>query len=171
MYPHLSVPTSGSQTAPDSGPTELEVLLLPPPRPKHPGSLFLPETTHQTHPLAFKHCQHPGHSPDPGEQHRIPLQASLEGSRSTTRPRAPCYPAWGHVTPTRELGGMKRALPDPLPQSLLFNQICVIREPRKTLRTATGSHLAPSQVSLALIPLSREKGYLLRTGPPDPGFP
>lgn len=66
---------------------------------------------------------------------------------------------------------MKRALPDPLPQTLLFHQICVIHEPGKALRMATGSHLAPSQVSLALIPLHREEGYLVRAGPPDPGFP
>lgn len=75
VYPYLSILTSGSQAAHDSGPTELEVLLLPPPHPKHPGSLFLPETTHQTHPPAFKHCQHPGHSPDP----RRPAPHTPEG--------------------------------------------------------------------------------------------
>ena len=171
VYPHLSVPTSGSQTTPDSGPTELEVLLLPPPPPKHPGSLFLPETTHQTHPLAFKHCQHPGHSPRPWRAAPHTPAGKSGGQQVNHQTPGPLLPRLGHVSPTRELGGMKHALPDPLPQSLVFNQICVIREPGKALRMATGCHLAPSQVSLALILLHREKGYLLRTGPPDPGFP
>ena len=72
---------------------------------------------------------------------------------------------------TWELGGMKCAFPVPLLQNLLFNQICVIHEPGKALRRVTGSHLVPSGVSLALIPLHREKGRLVRAGPPDPGFP
>lgn len=85
-----------------------------------------------------------------GDQHCIPLQARLEGSRSTARAGASCYSTWGHMSLTWELGGMKCAFPVPLPQNLPFSQICVIHEPG-SWRKVTGSHLPPSRVSLALI--------------------
>lgn len=151
VYPYLSVLTSGSQAAPDSGPTELEVLLLRPPHPKHLGacSSQRPHIRLTHRPLNIVNTQATAQTQ--GDQHSIPLQARLEGSRSTARTGASCYSAWGRMSLTWELGGMKCAFPVPLPQNLLFNQICVIHEPGKALRKVTGSHLSPSQVSLALI--------------------
>ena len=150
VYPYLSVLTSGSQAAPDSGPTELEVLLLRPPRPKHPGSLFLPETTHQTHPPAFKHCQHLGHSPDPRRPALHTPAGKAGGQQVNRQSRGLLLFHLGPHEPHLGAGRHEVCFPVPLPQNLPFSQICVIHEPG-SWRKVTGSHLPPSRVSLALI--------------------
>ena len=127
VYSHLSILTKGSQTGRDSGSADASS----PPAPLNTQGVSSSQRLHirlTQGPFNIANTQATAQTQ--GNQHHIPLQASLKGSKSSTRSQTPCYsdgPHQPHPGAERNTGPTV----DPLSQNLLFNQICKIREHRR----------------------------------------